>query len=319
MKKPRITVVGSNMVDLITYVTRMPSRGETIIAPEFSMGFGGKGANQAVAAALLGADVSMISKVGDDPFGPGTIDNLKRHGIDTRFVGVAARRSSGAAPIFVEPDSSNRILIVKGANEMLQPSDIDEAVERIRESDMVVLQLEIPLETIYYTVDLCGRHSIPVLLNPAPADPDLDLERIDTVDFFVPNESELNTLTGMPVGSTSDIAAAAGTLHSRGIAQVIVTMGERGALVLDEAGERIVPPLPVRAVDSTGAGDAFVGCFACTYAEAGIVDDAVSTANRYAALSTTRPGTQKSFLSREEFIQSGGMGGHGTAHPASEA
>ena len=319
MKKPRITVVGSNMVDLITYVTRMPNRGETIIAPEFSMGFGGKGANQAVAAALLGADVSMISKVGDDPFGPGIIENLKRHGIDTRFVGVAAGRSSGAAPIFVEPDSSNRILIVKGANEMLQPSDIDAAVERIRESDMVVLQLEIPLETVYHTVDLCGRHSIPVLLNPAPADPDLDLERIDTVDVFVPNESELNTLTGMPVGSTSDIAAAAGTLHSRGIAQVIVTMGERGALVLDEAGERIVPPLPVRAVDSTGAGDAFVGCFACTYAAAGIVDDAVSTANRYAALSTTRPGTQKSFLSREAFMQSGGMDEHGTVHPASEA
>ncbi len=302
MDKPRITVIGSNMVDLITYIERMPDRGETIVAPAFSMGFGGKGANQAVAAAMLEADVRMISKVGDDIFGPNTISNLRSHGINTDYVETVPEKSSGVAPIFVDPDSNNSILIIKGANEDLKPADIDYARSHIENSDLVILQLEINLETVYYTIDLCNKLSIPVLLNPAPADPYLSLDRIRTVDFFVPNESELKTLTGMPVETTGQIAEAGQYLLDSGIQTIIVTMGERGAMLVDPSGTKIIPPLSVESLDSTGAGDAFVGCFAVYYLETGDIDKAISVANRYAALSTTKPGTQKSFLTRKEFV-----------------
>ncbi len=301
MSAPKITVVGSNMVDLITYVERMPERGETKVAPRFSMGFGGKGANQAVAASMLGADVRMVTKVGDDMFGPNTINNFIHHGINTDFVETVPGTSSGVAPIFVEPDSSNSILIIKGANERLAPSDIDRAQKMIADSDLVIIQLEVSLETVYHTVELCNRLGVKVLLNPAPADPDLNLERIKTIDFFMPNESELKLLTGMPVGTVEEIEAAARFLQGKGISNIVVTMGDRGALILNESGERVIPPITVASVDSTGAGDAFVGCFAVYYVESGDLDLAIATANRYAALSTTRPGTQSSLFTREEF------------------
>jgi ribokinase len=301
MTKPKITVVGSNMVDLITYVDRMPERGETIAAPKFRMGFGGKGANQAVAAAMLGADVRMVTKVGDDMFGPNTIENLRRHGIQTDFVETVSGKSSGVAPIFVEPDSSNSILIIKGANEDLSPSDVDRAKSTIAESDIVIMQLEVRLETIYHTIELCRELNVPVLLNPAPADPRLDLEKIRTVDFFIPNETELKILTNMPVKTTDEITKAAGYLRDQGIKNIIVTMGERGALILDDSVARVIHPYKVASIDSTGAGDAFVGCFATYFVESGDLDVAISMANRYAALSTTRPGTQSSLFTRAEF------------------
>ncbi len=289
------------MVDLITYVDRMPDRGETIVAPEFSMGFGGKGANQAVAAAVLGADVRMVTKVGDDVFGPNTRQNFESHGINVDFVDSVPGKSSGVAPIFVEPDSSNSILIIKGANEDLSPSDIDRAETMIGESDIVVMQLEISMETVYYTIDRCRELEVPVLLNPAPADPSLELEKIRTVSFFVPNESELKTLTGMAVDTVDEITAAARTLNEAGIQNVIVTIGERGALVATNGTTKLIPPVSVSSVDTTGAGDAFVGCFATYYVESGNVDLAIEKANRYAAMSTMKPGTQKSLVTREVF------------------
>jgi ribokinase len=154
MARPRITVVGSNMVDLITYIRRMPKEGETIEAPRFEMGFGGKGANQAVAAALLGADVCMVTKVGDDLFGPNTKKNFERCGIDTSHVEIVPGVSSGVAPIFVDEKSHNSILIIKGANSHLAPKDVDRAKDRILNSDVVILQLEISLETVYHTIEL---------------------------------------------------------------------------------------------------------------------------------------------------------------------
>ncbi len=298
---PKITVVGSNMVDLITYVDRMPSTGETIVAPRFEMGFGGKGANQAVAAALLGADVRMVTKVGDDMFGPNTRVNLENLGINTQFVETAPGVSSGVAPIFVEPDSSNSILIVKGANECLTPADVDRARDLIADSDMVVMQLEVNLETVYHTVELCRELSIQVLLNPAPADPALNLDKIGAVSFFVPNETELEMITGMSVETIAEIDSAAQVLRARGVGVIIVTLGERGALLVDPKGTELVAPHIVSSIDTTGAGDAFVGCFATFFADTRDLETAITTANRYAALSTTRPGTQKSFMSRSEF------------------
>ncbi|MFO7780393.1 MAG: ribokinase [Spirochaetia bacterium] len=301
MKAPRVTVVGSNMVDLITYVDRMPSRGETIEAPEFSMGFGGKGANQAVAAALLGGDVAMVTKVGDDLFGPNTKANLEHYGIDTRFVEAVENVSSGVAPIFVEPDSSNSILIVKGANSYLEPADIDRARDQILGSDLVVMQLEVQLSTVYYTIELCSAHGVPVLLNPAPADPKLELERIIGVGFFAPNETELATLTGKPVDTIEQAKDAAQGIVDAGIPRVVVTLGEQGSLYVTPDTQHVVPPVRVESKDSTGAGDAFIGCFAVNYVRTQAIEESLELANAYAALSTTRPGTQKSFATAEEF------------------
>ncbi len=300
MKRAHITVVGSNMVDLITYVTRMPVRGETIEAPEFSMGFGGKGANQAVAAAKLGADVQMVTKVGDDLFGPNTLENFKRNGIGTEYVTVEPGSSSGVAPIFVEPDSSNSILIVKGANAALSPEDIDKAIPVIRKSDLVVLQLEIRMECVIHTVELCRELSVPVLLNPAPASPDLPLNAVSGVDFFVPNETELQLVTGTDVETVDEFAEAARSLVSRGMRNVIVTLGARGVLVVTGEGVKHIPAHPVDSIDSTGAGDAFIGCFAAIYGETGEMEHAVRAANRYAAISTTRRGTQTSLGGRDD-------------------
>lgn len=301
MNKPGITVVGSNMVDLITYVERMPVRGETKEAPEFSMGFGGKGANQAVAAALLGAEVAMVTKVGDDLFGPHTKANFESYGIDTSFVESVQGVSSGVAPIFVEPDSNNSILIVKGANAHLQPADIDRAQELIVGSDMVVMQLEVALETVYHTIELCKAHDVPVLLNPAPADPNLDLQRILGVDFFAPNETELALLTDKSVDSVDQAKEAARGLVEAGVKRVIVTLGERGSLYVTESEEQLVPAVSVDSKDSTGAGDAFIGCFALNYVRTQSIEKSLELANAYAALSTTAPGTQKSFVDEEAF------------------
>ena len=197
--KPRIAVVGSNMVDLVTYVNRMPVKGETVEAPSFEMGHGGKGANQAVAAAKLGASVVMVTAVGDDMFADNTIKNLASLGVDTTYVRRVAGKSSGVAPIMVEPSGENSILIVKGANADLSPADVERAAEALKTCDLILLQLEVPLETVYAAIAFGKRHGVRTVLNPAPATPELDPEKVRDVSFFVPNETELAILTGMPV------------------------------------------------------------------------------------------------------------------------
>ena len=298
----RIAVVGSNMVDLITYVTRMPAKGETIEAPSFEMGCGGKGANQAVAAAKLGADVLMVTKVGDDMFGENTIKNFVNFGIDTRHVSKVRGRSSGVAPIMVEPSGENSILIVKGANSDLLPVDIERAAEDLKTSvTRSRFQLEIPLETVYATIEFGKRHGIKTLLNPAPATSALDLQRILHVSFFVPNETELALLSGHPVGTVPEIEAAARSLIAKGIGTAIVTMGERGALLVTQTETASIEPVKVTPADTTGAGDAFIGAFARYYVEIGDVKASLGKAARYAADSVTRRGTQKAYATREMF------------------
>ena len=163
-----IAIIGSNMVDLISYIDKMPKEGETLEAPDFEIGCGGKGANQAVAAAKLGSKVMMVTKVGDDLFADNTIQNLKNFGIDTEFTKKVPGTSSGVAPIFVDPESRNRILIIKGANKHLSPDDVDRAAEKLKKCSLIVLQLEIPLPTIYRAIEFGNEHGIPVILNPAP-------------------------------------------------------------------------------------------------------------------------------------------------------
>ena len=236
----RIAVIGSNMIDLITYIDRMPNEGETLEAPNFKMGFGGKGANQAVAASKFESDVMMVSKVGDDLFGENTIKNLKDNGINTDFVTIQKNQASGVAPIFVDKNSKNSILIIKGANKNLSNQDIDAASEELKKCSLIVLQLEINLESVYYAIDFANKNHIPVLLNPAPCIPDLDLNYICKCDFFAPNESELGILTNKPVSTVDEIKEAAHYIAGKGVKNVIVTMGSKGVLWINNNEEQFV-------------------------------------------------------------------------------
>jgi ribokinase len=296
----KIAVIGSNMIDLVTKIIRMPKVGETIEAPDFQIGFGGKGANQAVASAKLGADVLMITKVGDDVFGKEYIENFKRLGINTKYVKQVNGFANGVAPIFVDQNGSNSILIIKGANKQLSPADIDEAAPDIKKCSVIVLQLEVSLETVYYAVAFGAKHGIPVILNPAPA-AQLDFKSIATVDFFAPNETELELISGMPVKDAESAGKAAKALIDKGLKTVIVTLGSKGALYVSAKETRLIPPFEVKPVDTTGAGDAFIGSFAYFFLKTKDVFLAMKQANCYAGLSTTREGTQKSFYSWDEF------------------
>src|SRR5271157_979029 len=202
-KRPRIAVVGSANIDLTTFTDRFPKPGETIFGQKFDLGFGGKGANQAVAARLCGAEVFMVARVGSDLFGPATIENFRKQGIDPTHVKQVEGFSSGVAPIFVEPNGQNRILVVKGANDALKPADVDAAAETLKSADCIVLQFEIPLETVYYAMAFARKHGVRCMVNPAPAQP-VDLQALADLDYFVPNESEAETITGSPVKTADD-------------------------------------------------------------------------------------------------------------------
>lgn len=299
-KRPRIVVVGSANIDLVTYTDQFPKPGETIFGNNFDLGFGGKGANQAVAAKLCGADVFMIAHVGSDLFGPATIKNFQALGIDASHVKQIEGVSSGVAPIFVDSAGQNRIFVVKGANDTLKPADVEAAAELLKTADCIVLQFEIPLETVYYTVQFARRNQVRCLLNPAPAQP-LDVNAIAGLDYFVPNETETETITGTPVRNVEDAKKCATELISSGIRRVIITLGSNGSLLADRERMEHVPAFVMKTVDSTGAGDAFIGSFATFLGEGVPEREAVRQANLYAGLSTTKPGTQKSFSDRSNF------------------
>lgn len=252
----------------------------------------------------------MVTKVGDDVFADNTIRNFEREGIDTTHVSRVAGVPSGVAPIFVEPDSSNSILIVKGANRHLRPADIDAAAPRLVECALIVLQLEIELDTVYHAIEFGARHGIPVLLNPAPAVADLDFERIRSVEFFVPNETELATVAGMPVDSRETATRAAESLVARGLKHVLVTLGDKGSLLVSRDSAQHVRGVAVDARDTTGAGDAYIGCFARYYAASRDALDAMRYASAYAAHSVTGFGTQKSYADAatfERFLHDAGL------------
>jgi ribokinase len=299
-KRPRIAVVGSANIDLTTFTNQFPKPGETIFGQKFDLGFGGKGANQAVAARLCGGEVFMVARVGSDLFGPATIENFRQQGIDSTHVKQVDGLSSGVAPIFVEPNGQNRILVVKGANDALKPADVDAAAEMLKSADCIVLQFEIPLETVYYTIEFARRHGIRCILNPAPAQP-VDLAGLKDLDYFVPNESEAETITGCPVKNIEDAKTCAAKLVAGGIRRVIITLGANGSLLAGRTESEHVAPFAVHSIDSTGAGDAFIGSFAVFLGEGVPEREAVRCANLYAGLSTTGVGTQKSFYDRARF------------------
>jgi ribokinase len=298
-RAPRIAVIGSANTDLTTFTDVFPRPGETLFGRSFAMGFGGKGANQAVAARLCGADVLMVAKVGRDLFGQATIDNFSSFGIDTRHVQIIDDAPTGVAPIFVEPDGQNRIIVVKGANDRLTPADVDAAAADLRGVDAIILQFEIPLQTIYHTVRFAQAHGIRCIVNPAPAAP-ADFAQLTSADLFVPNETEAEQITGIAVDSDAAAVDCAKDLLGRGFPRVVITLGARGALLADANGFERVAPYAVTSVDSSGAGDAFIGSLAVFLAEGMPDRQALARASLYAALSTTQVGTQLSFPHRAD-------------------
>ncbi|MBV9290171.1 MAG: ribokinase [Hyphomicrobiales bacterium] len=300
-KRPRLGVVGSTNVDLVTYLERMPAWGETIATPRFEMNMGGKGANQAVAAAKLGAEVVMVAKVGEDMLGEAALRNFEDAGVSKRHVECARGQSTGTATILVNASGDNCILIVAGANGDLSPADVEKAADDLKSCDLILLQLEVPLETVYAAIRFGKRHGVKTVLNPAPALAALAADALREATFLMPNETELAILTGMPVESEDEVAAAAKSLIARGSETVVVTLGARGSLIATREGMKRIAPVKVAPVDSTGAGDAFIGSFA-RYAAAGLgLEAACERASAYAGLSVTRRGAQKSFATEAEF------------------
>ena len=297
----KIAVIGSTNIDVVSYIDKIPSGGETRPAQQFHTAHGGKGANQAVAAAKLGANVLMISAIGNDLFGKGALDNFKNNNIDTKNI-FTVEGATGEATIIVEASGQNRILLFKGANGKLTPDLLKNAHDDLKNCALIVLQLEIPLETVYAAIDFANQNKIPVLLNPAPAIKNLSVEMACKCDFIVPNETELGILTDLPVNSRDEIKIAANFLLNKGLKNVIVTMGSQGALWLDKNGrEEFIPAKKVKSVDSTGAGDAFIGCFADNFVKTADILASIRRASQYATLSVTKKGTQDSYATKSEF------------------
>jgi ribokinase len=300
VNRPIIAVVGSANIDLVTFTDDYPRPGETIFGRKFDLGFGGKGANQAVAARLCGASVSMIARVGDDLFGEATLRNFKSTGIDASQVRMTSGVSSGVAPILVDSSGQNRIIVVKGANDLLSPADVDAAAGMLSVAQTIVLQLEVPVATVYHTLRFARSRGIRTILNPAPAQP-LDLAAIADADYVIPNETEATALSGIEVHDLDSARKCARKLLDRGLRRVIVTLGENGALLAGAEGMQHIAPFEVRPVDTTGAGDAFIGSLA-TFLSSGHQElESISRANLYAAMSTLSVGTQKSFVALKEF------------------
>lgn len=295
--EPVIAVVGSLNIDLIAYTARIPGAGETVIGDRFVMGFGGKGANQAVMAARLGARVSMVGALGDDVYAGMTVDNLISQGVDATHVSRVPG-SSGVAPIWVEPDGTNRIIVVPGANDAVDPAEAAGAVRSMAGVRVVIGQLEIPQAVTATAFRAAREVGAITVLNPAPA-ATLDPALIDGADWLIPNETEFAILAGVDRLDPSDDAALvdfAGRIRPR----LAVTLGSRGAAVVREDGTVArVAAVPVTAIDTTGAGDAFVGAF--SFGLAAGLDElaAVRLGIACASDSVTRMGTQSSFATRE--------------------
>ena len=295
----RVLVVGSSNTDMIVRVPHIPRPGETILGGEFTMAGGGKGANQAVAAARAGGLVTFVARIGDDVFGERALAGFAADGIDTRFVLRTAGAASGIALIDVDDRGENSISVASGANALLSAADVESAADAFAAADIVLVQLESPIETVEAAVRKAGERGIPVILNPAPARP-LDEGLLSRVSVLTPNENEAELLSGIAVRDEGGVRSAAARLRARGPATVVITMGERGAYASSTEFEALVPAFKVQPVDTTAAGDVFNGALAVALAEKRTLKDALRFAQAAAAISITRPGAQPSAPTRAE-------------------
>lgn len=299
MNPKKILVVGSSNTDMVIKTNNFPAPGETILGGRFLMNAGGKGANQAVAAARLGGVVTFVGKIGDDIFGKQAVQQLEDEGINVDFVAVDPENPSGVAMITVDRHAENSIVVAPGSNGTLSPADFDKAGTELAGSDLVLMQLEIPIPTVEYIARKAAQQQKKVILNPAPAAA-LSDELLQNLYIITPNETEAELLTGIKVTDEASALKAANQLHAKGVQSVIITMGAAGAFLFENGQLQLIKAPKVEAIDTTAAGDTFNGALAVALSEGKTIAESVAFANKAAAISVTRIGAQSSVPYRKE-------------------
>lgn len=297
----KIVVIGSCNTDMVITTDRLPKPGETVLGGNFKMFSGGKGANQAVAAARLGGNVSFISNLGDDLFGKQLIEQYKKEGIDTRYVFSDENLSTGVALITVDKEGENCITVASGANEALYPDDIDKAIDAFDSAEILLLQLEIPIETVEYAAKLAYKKGIKVILNPAPTTKFSD-ELLKCLYAIIPNRVEAELLSGIKIIDRQSAKKAADIIAAIGVNKVIITLGNKGVFIKDGVNYYDIPAYKVKTIDTTAAGDTFCGAFCVGLLENTNILDAVKMANKAASITVTREGAQSSIPYKHEIF-----------------
>lgn len=301
MKTKKIVVVGSTNMDMVVKTDHIPKPGETVLSGSFFMNSGGKGANQAVAIARLGGNIVFMSKVGNDIFGKQSAQLLDEEGINTTYVLSDEELPSGVALITVDQSGENSIVVASGANANLYPADLKNALEEIASADIVLLQLEIPMETVDFIAKYAASKNVRVILDPAPAN-ELSAELLSSIDIITPNQTEAEKLSGIKVHNIESAKKAAKAICGKGVKNVLVTMGALGVVICENGKIQLVPAPKVVALDTTAAGDVFNGALAVAISEEKTLIEAVKFACAIAAISVTKMGAQSSIPYRNEFI-----------------
>lgn len=294
-----ITVIGSLNMDLVTYTSRMPKLGETIIGKSFKQLPGGKGANQADAIAKLGLAVKMVGCIGEDDLGNTLVQALRKDGVDTAYVATVKGASTGIAAITVDTEGNNCIIVVPGANNMLTIERMQAAFKAIEEASVVVAQLEVPIETVKYGLKAAKQLGKITILNPAPAVM-LEDEMLASVDILIPNETELEAISGMKIRTEDDLYPAAQLLIDKGVRELIITLGDKGCIHINKQGSNTYKAHKVKAVDTTAAGDSFIGALAVAISEGKVLAEAIAFATAAGALTVTKEGAQIALPLRAE-------------------
>lgn len=298
---PKIVVVGSSNTDMVIQTSKFPAPGETIMGGRFFMNPGGKGANQAVAAARLGGNICFIAKTGNDIFGKQAIQQFKNEGMDASHVMVDPNTPSGVALITIDAKAENSIVVAPGANATLSCADIDKSLVAFNDAAWVLMQLETPIETIAYVARFAYVKGLKVILNPAPANNDI-LDILPYIYLLTPNETETRLLTGIEVNDETSALQAAQQLRKAGVQQVVITLGSQGAFVHSDTFTGMVPGVKTKAIDTTAAGDCFNGALTVALSEGQPIEQAIAFANRAASISVTRLGAQSSLPYRNELV-----------------
>jgi len=296
-----ILVVGSSNTDMVIKAEKFPQPGETILGGEFFLFPGGKGANQAVAASRLGGSVTFVARLGNDIFGAQALQHFKTEGIQTDYIISDPVHPSGVALITVDANGENTIVVAQGSNGALSPDDVQQAKNAFDQAEILLMQLEIPLQTVMHAAKLAKRHGKKVILNPAPV-MTLPPELLGLIYIITPNKTETEALAGIEIKSMDSLERAAEKIREKGVANVIITLGSEGAFIFNDDGGRLISTPVVKAIDTTAAGDVFNGALAVAISEGEELDVAVEFANRAAALSVTRMGAQASAPFRKELI-----------------